>query len=982
MKQFVAAITLSFLLFTQARAQPPRAESGVAFDLVAIEPEIVTPTGIAVDESGRIWVIENHTHQRPRDYPGPQSDRIRILDDFDPSGKARRATTFADGFRNSMGLTLGLDGSVYLATRAAIYRLRDTKGAGAADERTVIIHLDTKAVYPHNGLSGFAWDALGRLYFGFGENEGLPYKLVGSDGRILEGGGEGGSIYRCQPDGGGMIRVATGFWNPFGLTVDAFGRLFAVDNDPDSRGPCRLLYVMPGGDYGYRYRNGRKGLHPYTAWNGELPGTLPMVAGTGEAPSGILQYEATNLPPSFRGSLLATSWGDHILERFDLQAKGASFAGQAHAFVRGGEFFRPVGIAMAPDGSCVISDWCDKSYPVHGKGRIWRLHGPGSAAEAIVRADQLSSFSADRLGELLANSRQAVRNETGRLLARMGSKGTAVLERLLVQAPEPRTRVQALWGLVQAGANCDWKRLRPLVLSDQAAEVRAEAVARLGEIGVLREGDKLFPEKLLVDPDAHVRCQAILQLDPKRDLDPLLNTLTDADPFLVNASEIVLGRPGQSALLLPHATDKRPLVRLGVLIALRHTQDPEARQALSGYLSDADPAIRRAAIQWVAEDRLQEFAPRLEAAAALPPVTRDVFEALLAAKPLLAGEKRQPKDEVAGEDYIAAIVADERQPQAFRTLGLGLLRPDHRALTPDRLQKFLASSDADLRRETARTLRLRTDAPAQDLLRKLAINRALDLARRADAVVGLATSNGTAESQKVLVGLLGEPGLDRDVVRSLRGAALTSDLDSQRWAWWDRYEKKTSSAGRELAAQLALQLSAGSTGDHQSRLKELQAVATPRPQNAEGWLGLARQSGDAAAGERVFFHPQGPRCSQCHRIGGRGGNIGPDLTTIGTALTTDKLVDSILTPSREIAPQYTTWLITTRAGKLHSGVIVEEGPNSTVTLADSQGKLTVIPRNDIEERHAQPGSIMPDNLTSLMTSQDWTDLLAYLKQCR
>ena len=50
------------------------------------------------------------------------------------------------------------------------------------------------------------------------------------------------------------------FWNPFHLAFDAFGRLFAVDNNPDSRPPCRLLHTVEGGDYGYRFRNGHKGV--------------------------------------------------------------------------------------------------------------------------------------------------------------------------------------------------------------------------------------------------------------------------------------------------------------------------------------------------------------------------------------------------------------------------------------------------------------------------------------------------------------------------------------------------------------------------------------------------------------------------------------------------------------------------------------------------------------------------------------------------
>src|SRR4029077_9408754 len=60
-------------------------------------------------------------------------------------------------------------------------------------------------------------------------------------------------------------------------------------------------------------------------------------------------------------------------ERFKLTPKGASFTSQSETIARGDEEFRPVGMVIAPDGSLYISDWVDKSYPVHGKGRIWRL---------------------------------------------------------------------------------------------------------------------------------------------------------------------------------------------------------------------------------------------------------------------------------------------------------------------------------------------------------------------------------------------------------------------------------------------------------------------------------------------------------------------------------------------------------------------------------------------------------------------------------
>jgi glucose/arabinose dehydrogenase len=95
------------------------------------------------------------------------------------------------------------------------------------------------------------------MYFGFGENLGEPYKVIGSDGTTLTGGGEGGNVYRSKPDGSQIKHWATGFWNPHASCIDAFGRLFTVDNDPDSRPPCRLLHVIEGGDYGYRFRDRR-----------------------------------------------------------------------------------------------------------------------------------------------------------------------------------------------------------------------------------------------------------------------------------------------------------------------------------------------------------------------------------------------------------------------------------------------------------------------------------------------------------------------------------------------------------------------------------------------------------------------------------------------------------------------------------------------------------------------------------------------------
>ncbi|HMO87335.1 MAG TPA: cytochrome C, partial [Lacipirellulaceae bacterium] len=131
---------------------------------------------------------------------------------------------------------------------------------------------------------------------------------VGSDGAVQEGHGGVGTIFTCKADGAGLERLAVGFWNPFGI-VAAAGRVYCVDNDPDASPPCRLIEVVYGGDYGHRWEYGRAGVHPLQAWNGELPGTLPMICGTGEAPTAVVSH---------RGHLWVTSWGDHRIERYAL----------------------------------------------------------------------------------------------------------------------------------------------------------------------------------------------------------------------------------------------------------------------------------------------------------------------------------------------------------------------------------------------------------------------------------------------------------------------------------------------------------------------------------------------------------------------------------------------------------------------------------------------------------------------------------------
>ncbi len=374
MKTLLLLAVLPFALVAADNApKPPKSsDPRIVIELIAEAPDIVTPTGLGVDAQGRVIVIESHTHFRPKDYKGPERDRVLM---FTPTKKGKpKRTIFYEGLQMGMDVCIGKNGWVYLAERSRILRVRDTNNDGKADKTEDIITLKTTGTYPHNGLSGLSFDPKGNLIFGLGENLGHAYTMLGSDGKKIKGAaGIGGGVFRCTADGKKLEQIARGFWNPFGTCVDPWGRIFAVDNDPGNRPPCRLLHVVQDGDYGYRYKYGRTGHHPFLAWNGELRGTLPMIHGTGEAPCEVIFFNSPTFPQEYRGRLLVTSWGDHRIESYTLKRKGTSVSATMIPLIQGGDSFRPVGLAMAPDGSLYLSDWGSSSYNLNKKGRLWRI---------------------------------------------------------------------------------------------------------------------------------------------------------------------------------------------------------------------------------------------------------------------------------------------------------------------------------------------------------------------------------------------------------------------------------------------------------------------------------------------------------------------------------------------------------------------------------------------------------------------------------
>jgi uncharacterized repeat protein (TIGR03806 family) len=135
--------------------------------------------------------------------------------------------------------------------------------------------------------------------------------------------------------------------------------------------------------------------------------------------------------------------------------------------------------------------------------------------------------------------------------------------------------------------------------------------------------------------------------------------------------------------------------------------------------------------------------------------------------------------------------------------------------------------------------------------------------------------------------------------------------------------------------------------------------------------------GDPGSGKQVFFAGSSAQCKNCHRIGGEGRALGPDLDEIGSKYEKPALLHHILDPSRAIDPQYLAYLLETRDGQVHSGLLVEK-TETEVVLRDAQGELIRVPARDVEQLAPQQKSLMPDLLLRDMTAQQVADLLDYL----
>jgi putative heme-binding domain-containing protein len=482
--------------------------------------------------------------------------------------------------------------------------------------------------------------------------------------------------------------------------------------------------------------------------------------------------------------------------------------------------------------------------------------------------------------------------------------------------------------------------------------VLADALRRIGKHQAA--AIPLLTRKL-TSPEAEVRAAAIEALGTLGAADgrePVLALLADQDVRVRRAAAAAAGKLGAkkaSASLVKLLADADPEVRRGSLDSLRLLRAPEAVRLAVAALNDRP--LELSALKCLSElggpeqaAAVAEFAQRNPSAEVLATAVR-----MLTAwrdRPELSAARRAELDRAIADIHGAGGILVGWQVRGPLTANAALQIVEQFKVAGKTADKndwrtaFATGTDARVALGAA---------PAGDS-RWLATTQVAVAAPA--AVEFLASSHGSLR-----VWLDGNELYQRKQPRNFQ-------LDSDRFA---------GTLAKGLHTLLVEIGPSKATADFHLRFRRKSSKA----EHEKLTQAALSRTGNAERGRKVFFNVEKSQCLKCHHLGELGERIGPELTGVGSRFARIYIVESILEPSRTIAPSYGTVVVSLTNGKQLAGVKIAETA-TTLTLADSQGLKHLLAKDAIETQQPSTASAMPEGLEKRFTEDEFVDLIAFL----
>ncbi|MCE7064531.1 PVC-type heme-binding CxxCH protein [Dyadobacter sp. CY326] len=945
---------------------------GFEVTLFASDPMVAKPIQMNWDAEGRLWVVSSTVY--PHLKTGESAnDKIFVLEDTDGDGKADKSTIFAEGLIQPTGILPG-DGGVYVANSTEILHFADTDGDGKADKkRRVLNGFGTGDT--HHLIHTFRWGPEGRMYF----NQSIYiYSHVETPFGIkrLEGGG----VWALNTRNLDMEVYARGLVNPWGLQFDRWGQSFLTDG----AGGEGINYGFPGATF-------------LTA-----PGAARIMRGLNPGQpkhSGLDVVSGTHLPDAWQGRMITNDFRANRINSFKLEEQGAGYAStQADDLMwTDNVAFRPVDINVGPDGAIYVADWYNPIIQ-HGEvdfydprrdqqhGRIWRIVAKN---RPLVKKPQLAKASTVELLESLKLPEEWTRLQAKQVLKAKGAKEVIPALEKWVQtldkndANYEHNLLEALWVYQTL------ETFNQLILTDllNAKSHNARAAA-------LRALELWFPKvqnvpallaKAVKDEHAQVRMEAVIALRKTKTADAAKNALSVLDGQMDEFLDFALWQTVRELEPIWLVKLKSDPGFLGdakkTAYALKSATSPEAASMLVRlYEKGQNPEEYQNDVLSSIAGLGQSSDLNVLLDLALQGKDKNVSAQLAALES--AAAQRNVKPDKAPE-RIASLVASEDEAvslSAIRLIGLWKLTQ-----LSDRLASLIQTGNPNTKKAALASLNAIDKDKALKLTTELAGPKNTPEVR-VIAVAQLATLD-PKEAARIGTDLMRTLPAETDMtelfmafVSTNPGAAALADAIAAK-----KIPEATAKAGRRL-----VQARAGWTRqniDEMLALKKaleasggaLPTQKMPQDLNDDQIAGLAklvREKGDPAKGEQIFRRAESS-CTTCHAIGGAGGLIGPDLSSLGTSSPAETIIRSILYPNLSIKEGYDLKRVVKKDGSDMLGYLASDGA-SEVVIRDVTGKEVSIAKSQVQAMEKVPGSLMPPGLTASLDQTEFIDLVGYL----
>ncbi len=925
-------------------------------------PDLQNPVQFAFDARGRLWVCTMPTY--PQYLPGtPVNDKILILEDVDGDGRADKQTVFADGLHLPTGFELG-DGGAYVAQQPNLVFLRDTNGDDKADERHIVLH-GFDSADSHHSISAFTWDQGGALYFEEGTFHHSQIETPYGPQRLVNAG-----VFRFEPRTARLsVFVSYGFANPWGHIVDGWGQNFVAD----ASGGANYFGAAFSGDVDYPHKHASLKQFLVKQWR---------------PTAGCELVSSRNFPSEAQGNyLLNNCIGFQGVLQYKMRDEGSGFAADpVDPLLQSSDpNFRPVDIEFAPDGTLYLCDWFNPLVGHmqhnlrdpnrdHQHGRIWRVR---YTRNPVVKPSKLVGASVAELLAVLQNvpeerTRQRARIELrSRPTAEVLAAADAWLARIDSNDPQlEHHRLEALWQRQQHDV-VDESFLHSVLRSP---EPRARAAAvRVACYWRDRLSDPIALLRTLV-ADAHprVRLEAIRALSFFQDeaalqatVDVLRQPLDDYLTYTLRETLATLNRRVRARYPDLKSDDPSPTAR-PLIALLEQSGVPESQVAM---------AVELVCLYGSASDLSYVLDNTLQSNQYAPAVRTQVIESLIDAA---TTRKVRPSGTLTSLEKLLASEQATKDAK-FRQAVIRLSTIWKVANVAKGLGEILENprSDVDAIQGAIDGLVALGDKNSLELLREMTTREAPSMRVRLRAVAALVKVD-PKNAPSVAAGALSEAA-PRDDVGLVMQAFLNQKGGAERLA--EALPRRPLNAE---TAKVCLRYMYG-VGRSDPALSDLLSKAAlisadmkpPTPAEVQQIVADVAARGDAQRGEQVFRRAD-LSCFKCHALNKAGGNVGPELTTIGSISPADYIAHSILDPNLAIKEQYVTRIVATSNGEVFTGVVIDRN-ETRLNLRDAAGKAITIPIADIDEE-AEGKSLMPQGLTKFLTRDELIDLVKFISE--